>query len=112
MIPESQQQRILDQAKARVAAQERSAMFADKIAQQTAVPGGGFILGGGGMDASRLAAARASIAAQQQQKPGTPTPNSGRIGMNGSPAPHIPHKVTPVPIPVPPGLQQQRKPSS
>ncbi|KAI5467996.1 hypothetical protein BGZ63DRAFT_419646 [Mariannaea sp. PMI_226] len=112
VIPESQQQRIIDQAKARVAAQERSALFADKITQQPGLPGGGMGLGGG-MDASRLAAARASIAAQQQQqKPGTPTPNSGRIGMNGSPVPHVPHKVTPVPIPVPPGLQQQRKPSS
>src|SRR6478752_4931509 len=33
VIPEAQQQRILEQAKARVAAQERSTMFADKITQ-------------------------------------------------------------------------------
>lgn len=126
VIPEAQQQRILDQAKARVAAQERSAMFADKIAQpqnhsqsqsQQGMLGG---MGLVGMDASRLAAARASIAAhqqqqqqqQQQQKPQTPTPSNGRLGMNGTPTPHIPHKVTPVPVPVIPGLQQQRKPSS
>ncbi|KAH6896836.1 hypothetical protein B0T10DRAFT_165712 [Thelonectria olida] len=116
VIPEAQQQRILDQAKARVAAQERSAMFADKITQpqpqsqpqqSMGLSGMGFM----GMDASRLAAARASIAAQQQ-KSQSPTPNNGRLGMNGTPTPHIPHKVTPVPVPVIPGLQQQRKSSS
>ncbi|KAH7134660.1 hypothetical protein B0J13DRAFT_560908 [Dactylonectria estremocensis] len=103
VIPEAQQQRILDQAKARVAAQERSAMFADKITQP-----GGVGLGGmgmtGTMDVNRLAAARASIA--QQQKPQTP-----QRSLNGTPLGHIPHKVTPVPVPVIPGLQQ-RKPSS
>ncbi|KAM0555932.1 hypothetical protein ACHAPJ_005911 [Fusarium lateritium] len=106
VIPEAQQQRILDQAKARVAAQERSAMFADKIAQ----PGTpGYVGGtsqGGTMDANRLAAARASIAAQQ--KP--PTPNSQRSSLNGTPGPQVPHKVTPVPVPPIPGMQ--RKPSS
>ncbi|KAK7419552.1 hypothetical protein QQZ08_010802 [Neonectria magnoliae] len=108
VIPEAQQQRILDQAKARVAAQERSAMFADKIAQPGGVGGLGGMGMSGTMDVNRLAAARASIAAQQQ-KPQTPTPQ--RLGVNGTPGPHIPHKVTPVPVPVIPGLQQ-RKPSS
>ncbi|KAJ4125528.1 hypothetical protein NW768_009149 [Fusarium equiseti] len=103
VIPEAQQQRILDQAKARVAAQERSAMFTDKIAQP-GTPGYGVGNGQAGvMDASRLAAARASIAAQQ--KP--PTPNSSRSSMNGTPGPPPPHKVTPVPVPPIPGMQHK-----
>ncbi|KAF9769397.1 hypothetical protein IL306_013195 [Fusarium sp. DS 682] len=99
VIPEAQQQRILEQAKARVAAQERSTMFADKIAQP-GTPGYGQ---GGTMDPSRLAAARASIASQQ--KP--PTPNSQRSSMSGTPGPPPPHKVTPVPVPPIPGMQQK-----
>lgn len=99
VIPEAQQQRILEQAKARVAAQERSAMFADKIAQ----PGIGAM--GQTVDINRLAAARASLAAQS--KPSTPT--GQRPGMNGQ-VPHVPLKVTPVPVPPIPGMQ--RKPSS
>ncbi|RGP72862.1 hypothetical protein FSPOR_2463 [Fusarium sporotrichioides] len=103
VIPEAQQQRILDQAKARVAAQERSAMFTDKIAQP-GTPGYGVGNGSVGvMDANRLAAARASIAAQQ--KP--PTPNSSRSSMNGTPGPPPPHKVTPVPVPPIPGMQHK-----
>ncbi|RGP59923.1 hypothetical protein FLONG3_11057 [Fusarium longipes] len=103
VIPEAQQQRILDQAKARVAAQERSAMFTDKIAQP-GTPGYGLGNGSPGvMDANRLAAARASIAAQQ--KP--PTPNSSRSSMNGTPGPPPPHKVTPVPVPPIPGMQHK-----
>ncbi|KAF5979793.1 hypothetical protein FBULB1_5536 [Fusarium bulbicola] len=99
VIPEAQQQRILEQAKARVAAQERSTMFADKITQP-GTPGFGQ---GGTMDHSRLAAARASIASQQ--KP--PTPNSQRSSMSGTPGPPPPHKVTPVPVPPIPGMQQK-----
>ncbi|KAF4335742.1 hypothetical protein FBEOM_10388 [Fusarium beomiforme] len=99
VIPEAQQQRILEQAKARVAAQERSTMFADKITQP-GTPGYGQ---GGTMDASRLAAARASIASQQ--KP--PTPNSQRSSISGTPGPPPPHKVTPVPVPPIPGMQQK-----
>ncbi|EWZ32037.1 hypothetical protein FOCG_14746 [Fusarium oxysporum f. sp. radicis-lycopersici 26381] len=99
VIPEAQQQRILEQAKARVAAQERSTMFADKITQP-GTPGFGQ---GGTMDPSRLAAARASIASQQ--KP--PTPNSQRSSMSGTPGPPPPHKVTPVPVPPIPGMQQK-----
>lgn len=99
VIPEAQQQRILEQAKARVAAQERTTMFADKIAQP-GTPGFGQ---GGTMDPSRLAAARASIASQQ--KP--PTPNSQRSSMSGTPGPPPPHKVTPVPVPPIPGMQQK-----
>ncbi|PTD08747.1 hypothetical protein FCULG_00010734 [Fusarium culmorum] len=103
VIPEAQQQRILDQAKARVAAQERSAMFTDKIAQP-GTPGYGVGNGSVGVvDANRLAAARASIAAQQ--KP--PTPNSSRSSMNGTPGPPPPHKVTPVPVPPIPGMQHK-----
>lgn len=111
-IPEAQQQRILEQAKARVAAQERSAMFADKITQ----PGVSGLAGiglGGNVDVNRLAAARASMGSSQSPKP--PTPVGGqRPGMNGTPvSAHVPpHKVTPVPVPVIPGLQQQRKPST
>ncbi|KAG5784893.1 hypothetical protein H9Q73_001443 [Fusarium xylarioides] len=99
VIPEAQQQRILEQAKARVAAQERSTMFADKITQP-GTPGFGQ---GGTMDPSRLAVARASTATQQ--KP--PTPNSQRSSMSGTPGPPPPHKVTPVPVPPIPGMQQK-----
>ncbi|XP_044722156.1 uncharacterized protein HRG_05071 [Hirsutella rhossiliensis] len=86
VIPEAQQQRILDQAKARVAAQERTAMFADKIAQPGASPGMGY---------------------------GTPGVGQ-RQGSNGTPGAAFvpPQKVTPVPVPVIPGAgqqQQQRK---
>jgi hypothetical protein len=102
VIPEAQQQRILDQAKARVAAQERSAMFTDKIAQPGTPGYAGGMGQAGVMDANRLAAARASIAAQQ--KP--PTPNSQR-SMNGTPGPPPPHKVTPVPVPPIPGMQHK-----
>ncbi|PNP56636.1 hypothetical protein THARTR1_03332 [Trichoderma harzianum] len=103
VIPEAQQQRILDQAKARVAAQERSAMFTDRLSQG-GVPSG---LAGMGVDASRLAAIRATVA--NQNKPQTPPPP--KSGMNGnSGAGHVPYKVTPVPVPVIPTLQ--RKPTS
>jgi hypothetical protein len=110
-IPEAQQQRILEQAKARVAAQERSAMFADKISQ----PGVSGLAGiglGGSVDVNRLGAARASMGSSQSPKP--PTPVGGQRPMNGTPvSAHVPpHKVTPVPVPVIPGLQQQRKPST
>lgn len=115
VIPEAQQHRILEQAKARVAAQERSAMFADKITQpQPAVSGLAGIGLGGNVDVNRLAAQRASVGGQP--KPPTPV-GQQRQAMNGTPpmagpgnAP--PHKVTPVPVPVIPGLQQQRKPST
>ena len=78
-------------------------MFTDKIAQ----PGMGGMSQGMGqtMDVNRLAAARASLAAQP--KPTTPT--GQRPGMNGQ-GPHVPLKVTPVPVPPIPGMQQ--KPSS
>ncbi|CAM1509094.1 Fc.00g028330.m01.CDS01 [Cosmosporella sp. VM-42] len=103
VIPEAQQQRILDQAKARVAAQERSAMFGDKIAQPGMGGLAGMGVGGTGtIDANRLAAARAAMAAQQ--KPQTPGANAQRSGVNGTPPSHIPHKVTPVPVPPIPGL--------
>jgi hypothetical protein len=107
VIPEAQQQRILEQAKARVAAHERTAMFADKIAQ----PGVSGLAGiglGGSVDANRLAAARANMG--NQQKPQTPV--GQRQGMNGSPIQHVPLKVTPVPVPPIPGLPQQQKPST
>ena len=104
VIPEAQQQRILDQAKARVAAQERSAMFADKI-----TPGSFSGVNLAGIDASRLAAARAAMAAQQKAQA---TPGANVPRPNGTPTPHIPHKVTPVPVPPIPGLPQQRKPST
>ena len=106
VIPEAQQQRIIDQAKARVAAQERSASFTDKISQPglSGLSGMGF---GGSVDASRLAAARSSLSNQPQ------TPTGLRQGSNGTPASqHIPLKVTPVPLPAVPGSQpQQNSPS-
>jgi hypothetical protein len=103
VIPEAQQQRIVDQAKARFAAQERSAMFGDKISQPMVSGLAGIGLGGT-MDVNRLAAARASLA--NQPKPQTPT--GQRPSMNGTPGPnHVPLKVTPVPVPVIPGSQQQ-----
>ncbi|RFU71912.1 hypothetical protein TARUN_10351 [Trichoderma arundinaceum] len=106
VIPEAQQQRILDQAKARVAAQERSAMFADRLSQAGVSGFAGMGLGVN-VDASRIAAIRASMA--NQNKPQTPTPS--KSGVNGTPGTgHIPYKVTPVPVPVIPTLQ--RKPTS
>ncbi|KAL6852955.1 hypothetical protein ACO1O0_007503 [Amphichorda felina] len=107
VIPEAQQQRILEQAKARVAAQERSAMFTDKISQPGVTGLGGIGLGGS-VDVNRLAAARAQMGGQQ--KPGTPT--GGQRPVNGTPGSgHVPpHKVTPVPLPVIPGQQQQPQP--
>ena len=81
VIPEAQQQRILDQAKARVAAQERSAMFGDKMGHP-GMPGMGYT---GSIDASRIAAARANL--MSQQKPQTPVGQMQRPGLNGSPAP-------------------------
>ena len=105
VIPEAQQRRILEQAKARVAAQEQSAMFTDKIAP-SGVSGLAGIGLSGSMDVNRLAAARAQMGGQQ--KPGTPT--GGQRPVNGTPGSgHIPHKVTPVPIPVIPGQQQQQQ---
>lgn len=96
VIPEAQQQRILDQAKARVAAQERSAMFTDKMVQP-GTPGMGY--GSPGMMAARP---------NQQQKPQTPL---GQRGPNGTPASAFvpPQKVTPVPVPVIPGAQPQQQ---
>ncbi|EHK23449.1 uncharacterized protein TRIVIDRAFT_1006, partial [Trichoderma virens Gv29-8] len=102
VIPEAQQQRILDQAKARVAAQERSAMFTDRLSQAGVSSG----FSGMGVDASRLAAIRATVA--NQNKPQTPTPP--KPGVNGTAGTaHVPYKVTPVPVPVIPTLQ--RKPT-
>lgn len=102
VIPEAQQQRILDQAKARVAAQERTANFTDKIAQ----PGVWGLAGiglGGQPDANRLANQRAD-SANQQVPMGQRRPSS-----NSTPG-ALPYKVTPVPVPTIPGLQ--RNPSS
>ncbi|EHK43879.1 hypothetical protein TRIATDRAFT_127707 [Trichoderma atroviride IMI 206040] len=108
VIPEAQQQRILDQAKARVAAQERSsAMFADRLSQGNTSNLSGMGLGVN-IDASRIAAIRANMA--NQNKPQSPTPSKPG-GVNGTPGTsHVPYKVTPVPVPVIPSLQ--RKPTS
>ncbi|KAK2591602.1 hypothetical protein QQS21_010699 [Conoideocrella luteorostrata] len=118
VIPEAQQQRILEQAKARVAAQERSTMFGDKMSQPgfagTGTGTGTGIGYGGNMDANRMAAARASL--MDQPKPQTPV--GQRQGMNGTPTPASqympPSKVTPVPVPAIPGAgqpQHQEPPS-
>ena len=93
VISEAQQQRILEQARARVAAQERSASFGDRMSQ----PGMSFT--------AQMAARSASISAMS--KPQTPVPP--RQVPNGTPASnYVPHKVTPVPIPTP-GLPPQNK---
>jgi hypothetical protein len=102
-IPEAQQQRILEQAKARVAAQERTAMFGDKISSTQSPTVGGIT-----MDVNRLAAARASLASLQ--KPQSPSPaqqqqqqRSGSVG-SGTGSPSLaPGRVTPVPLPAMPG---------
>ncbi|KHO02071.1 uncharacterized protein MAM_01072 [Metarhizium album ARSEF 1941] len=103
VIPEAQQQRILEQAKARVAAQERTAMFGDKM--QPGFPG--MPMGyGGNVDANRMATARANL--MNQQKPQTPV--GQRQGINGTPQSQYvpPSKVTPVPVPPIPGAGQQQ----
>lgn len=104
VIPEAQQQRILDQAKARVAAQERTAMFTDKVAHPGASPGMGY--GSPGGEGNKLAAPRSSLANQQK-----PSASVGqRQGSNGTPGASVPpHKVTPVPVPVIPGAGQQQQ---
>ena len=110
-IPEAQQQRILEQAKARVAAQERSAQHNHDLkgSISTGVAGLAGIGLGGNVDVSRLAAQRASMGGQQ--KPSTPTPGQ-RPGANGNyGSAHVPpQKVTPVPVPVFPGQQPQQQP--
>lgn len=93
VIPEAQQQRILEQAKARVAAQERTAHFTDKISPQPSTSGLAGSGLGGSSDAQRLAAARAQQA--QAQNPPTPT------GLNGG------GRQTPVPVPMMSGQQGQ-----
>ena len=100
VIPEAQQQRILEQAKARVAAQDKSAMFGDKMGAQggyAGMPGMQY----NSMDANRIAAARTSII--NQQKP--LTPQGQRHALNGTPSSQFvpPSKVTPVPVPPIPG---------
>ncbi|PMB67836.1 hypothetical protein BM221_006007 [Beauveria bassiana] len=80
VISEAQQQRILEQAKARVAAGGQP----------------------GGYSNVALAAARASIA--NQQKPQTPT------GQRSSTPVLPPHRVTPVPVPPIPGTTSQPSP--
>lgn len=109
VIPEAQQQRILEQAKARVAAQERTAQFGDKI---SSAGGNGPSTPGvtpGSMDVNRLAAARASLA--NLHKPQSPAPGSAPHSANGaalerSASPHVPpRRVTPVPLPSLPGQQ-------
>lgn len=90
VMPEAQQQRIMEQAKARAAAQERSSsMFSDKT------PG------------INIGSRSGSVGAPQ--KPTTPTPQQQghpRPGANGTP---LPQKVTPVPLPhnIPHQAQQQ-----
>ncbi|OAA54232.1 hypothetical protein ISF_08459 [Cordyceps fumosorosea ARSEF 2679] len=80
VISEAQQQRIIDQAKARVAAG----------GQQGSYP------------SATLVAARANMT--NQQKPQTPTPTGQR---SGTPT-LLPHKVTPVPVPPIPGAMPQQ----
>ena len=92
VISEAQQQRILDQAKARVAAQERSASFGDKMA----TPGGLHM----GIGNNRSV----SMGMQHQpQDPRTPMGQSiQRPPSNGN------SRMTPVPLPQMPGHGQQQ----
>ena len=84
VIPEAQQQRILEQAKARVAAQERSAQFTDKISPQP---------GTSGLQGVGLGGRPQQVPAQR-----TPTPTGS---VNGG------QRQTPVPVPTMPGQQGQ-----
>ncbi|KAK5995528.1 hypothetical protein PT974_03937 [Cladobotryum mycophilum] len=99
VIPESQQQRILEQAKARMAAQERSAA----MLSQSGLAGLSY---GTPLDPNRVAAVRGMAS---QTKPQTPTGQKPGVNGNSGPA-HVPYKVTPVPVPVIPG--SQRKPTT
>lgn len=97
VMSEVQQHRMLEQAKARMDAQMRSQGFADKMVggggSRPAVAGlAGIGLGGAGYE-SHIAARVA-----QQQKVQTPPVR------NGVP----PSKITPVPVPSFPGMQQRK----
>ncbi|KAG6183680.1 hypothetical protein E4U27_001273 [Claviceps purpurea] len=104
VIPEAQQQRILDQAKARVAAQDRSG--AAQGGHAGAGTGAGMGYGAGGVPAGH--------AGQRQGANGTPmaTPVATPVGTPGTQ--YVPpSKVTPVPVPPIPGaggVSQQQQP--
>ncbi|KAG6011024.1 hypothetical protein E4U21_000055 [Claviceps maximensis] len=110
VIPEAQQQRILDQAKARVAAQDRSAIYGDRMSQPGyAVTGMGMGVGTSTSTAYGVNAA-ARVNTTNQQKPQTPA--GQKQGTNGTSTPGTqtqyvpPSKVTPVPVPPIPGAGQ------
>ncbi|WYZ34322.1 hypothetical protein EsH8_I_000598 [Colletotrichum jinshuiense] len=103
------QQRLhAEQARFRAAAQQTSAAFATKIqgtheAALATVP----VDDPNPQGSPYNATMRARMAAGTAPKPQSPVGSAGK-GVNGTPP--IPHKVTPVPIPVIP-QQQQRKPA-
>ncbi|TID04139.1 hypothetical protein CH35J_002255 [Colletotrichum higginsianum] len=108
-VARADQQRLhAEQARYRAAAQQTSAAFGTKIqgSQETPVsqvPGDEPNSQGSPYNANM----RARMAAGGTPKPQSPVGNAGKA-TNGTPP--IPHKVTPVPIPVIP-QQQQRKPA-
>ncbi|GKT55582.1 hypothetical protein ColTof4_14160 [Colletotrichum tofieldiae] len=108
-VARADQQRLhAEQARYRAAAQQTSAAFGTKIqgtqeAVMPQVPGDDPNSQGSPYNAN----VRARMAAGGTPKPQSPVGNAGKTA-NGTPP--IPHKVTPVPIPVIP-QQQQRKPT-
>ncbi|KAM0324816.1 hypothetical protein ACHAQA_007782 [Verticillium albo-atrum] len=98
-MTDQNQQRLLDQARARAAAQQNSTAFADKIQQ-------GGMANQSSYNPAQLAAQQARLAGNVANKPQSPAnaAASPRPGQNGTP--NIPARVTPVPVPVIPGAQQ------
>ncbi|OLN94183.1 hypothetical protein CCHL11_02847 [Colletotrichum chlorophyti] len=106
-VVRADQQRLhAEQARFRAAAQQTSAAFGTKIqtheASLAAMPADDPNTQGSPYNANM----RARMAAGATPKPQSPVGNAGKPGSNGTPP--IPHKVTPVPVPVIP--QQQKKP--
>ncbi|KAG6015719.1 hypothetical protein E4U54_003070 [Claviceps lovelessii] len=109
VIPEAQQQRILDQAKARVAAQDRSAIYGDMMSQPGHAAMGVGV--GVGMGTGYAVNAARTNSIQQQPKPQIPV--APKQGTNGTSTPGTqyvpPSKVTPVPVPPIPGAGQAQQ---
>ncbi|KAM0284117.1 hypothetical protein ACHAQH_002105 [Verticillium albo-atrum] len=99
-VTDQNQQRLLDQARARAAAQQNSSAFGDKIQQSGMANQTSY-------NPAQLAAQQARLANNVANKPQSPANavSSPRPGANGTP--NIPARVTPVPVPVIPGAQQQ-----
>ncbi|CRK41516.1 hypothetical protein BN1708_001840 [Verticillium longisporum] len=96
-VTDQNQQRLLEQARARAAAQQNSNVFGDKMQQ-------GGMANQTSYNPAQLAAQQARLVNNVANKPQSPAP---RQGQNGTPT--IPARVTPVPVPVIPGAQQQQQ---